>query len=105
MALVQKIRKPDLIHHYDMQTHNGIEIKRQLKERQKIKDIPYLTTTVCRAKLQDLEDQMFNKVILWKVVTHVHVIEFQEKELPHTHMLIILKPKFNIRTPVNLKST
>ena len=40
------------------------------------------------------KDQLMNDIVhgsfLWKVLAHMHVIEFQKRGLPHAHILIIL---------------
>ncbi|XP_020266274.1 ATP-dependent DNA helicase PIF1-like [Asparagus officinalis] len=66
------------------------EIAEQLHPGQTHNDRPDLTSRIFRAKLQDLKDQLFKKVIFGKVAAHVHVIEFQKRGLPHAHILIIL---------------
>ena len=39
------------------------------------------------------------KNIFGAVATHVYVIEFQKRGLPHAHFLLILKHRYKLKTP------
>ena len=47
-------------------------------------------TRVFKLKLKSITNDLFVKEIFEKVISHIHVIEFQKKGLPHAHILMIL---------------
>ncbi|XP_026435506.1 uncharacterized protein LOC113333209 [Papaver somniferum] len=98
MALVQKYDKPDLLITMTCNP-NWEEIRRNLKPGKQAHDRPDLTTRVFYSKFEELKVDLFTKGVLGKVVSHVHVIEFQKRGLPHAHILIILHEKDKLRTP------
>nr|XP_047142924.1 uncharacterized protein LOC124817156 [Hydra vulgaris] len=53
-------------------------------------DRPDLVTRVFKLKLNNLLNDIFKHGVLGKVVTHVQVIEFQKRGLPHAHILLHL---------------
>ncbi|XP_026451366.1 uncharacterized protein LOC113351632 [Papaver somniferum] len=67
------------------------EIVAELRPDQSASDRPDLTNMVFRAKFEELKEDIFNKNVLGRVASHVHVIEFKKRGLPHVHMLIILE--------------
>ncbi|GAA0182862.1 hypothetical protein LIER_30444 [Lithospermum erythrorhizon] len=71
MALVQEYGKPDI----------------------------FLTMTVFKAKLSILNDRIMSGEIFGKVVSVVHVIEFQKHGPPHAHFLIIFQLAYKYLSP------
>ena len=98
MAVVRRYGKPDLFITVTCNA-NWIEITEQLLPHQQPQDRPDLTTRIFRAKLEQLKQDLFDKGILGKVIAHVHVIEFQKRDLPHSHILIILAENDKINNP------
>ncbi|XP_047252202.1 uncharacterized protein LOC124887069 [Capsicum annuum] len=98
MSLVQHFGKPDL---FITMTCNPdwVEIKENLLQGQLPQDRPDLVTRVFRAKLQDLKDQIFKKRIFGPFVTHVFVVEFKKRGLPHIHLLLILEQGYKMTSP------
>ncbi|XP_059629827.1 uncharacterized protein LOC132272750 [Cornus florida] len=95
MCLVQRFEKPDL---FITMTCNPDwkEIRDELKFGQLPQDRPDLTARVFRAKLYDVNQQLFKRSIFGKVAAHIHVIEFQKRGLPHAHILLIFQSEFKI---------
>ncbi|XP_062203849.1 uncharacterized protein LOC133906087 [Phragmites australis] len=98
MALVQKYGKPDIFLTMTCNP-NWEEILRNLEPGQTPQDRPDLVVRVFRAKLEDLKFQLFHNHILGVVATHVHVIEFQKRGLPHVHFLLIMKSGYKLTCP------
>lgn len=98
MALVNKFGKPDL---FITVTCNPLwdEIISEFLPGQDPQDRPGLTTRIFHAKYEELKKDIFTKGALGKVVSHVHVIEFQKRGLPHVHMLIIFKDGDKLTNP------
>ncbi|XP_065679837.1 uncharacterized protein LOC136094151 [Hydra vulgaris] len=66
------------------------EITENLYPGQNANDRPDLVTRVFKLKLNNLLNDIFKHGVLGKVVTHVQVIEFQKRGLPHAHILLHL---------------
>nr|GEY58273.1 hypothetical protein [Tanacetum cinerariifolium] len=77
------------------------EIMKNLDEGQTAQDQPDLVTRVFYAKLKYLKHQLFTKHILGVVASHIYVIEFQKRGLPHAYFLLIMK-KVNQRNVVGI---
>ncbi|KAK9160726.1 hypothetical protein Syun_007067 [Stephania yunnanensis] len=90
MAIVRRYGKPDLFITITCNT-NWLEITQELLPGQKAQDRPDVTTRVFRSKLEELKHDLFVRGVLGKVIAHVHVIEFQKRGLPHSHLLLILE--------------
>ncbi|AQK41222.1 hypothetical protein ZEAMMB73_Zm00001d024457 [Zea mays] len=54
---------------------------------------------VFKAKLDNLKHQLFKKHILGVVASHVYVIEFQKRGLPHAHFLLIMQTGNKLTVP------
>nr|XP_047141085.1 uncharacterized protein LOC124816098 [Hydra vulgaris] len=63
------------------------EITENLYPGQNANDRPDFVTRVFKLKLNNLLNDIFKHGVLGKVVTHVQVIEFQKRGLPHAHIL------------------
>nr|GEV12429.1 vacuolar protein sorting-associated protein 36 [Tanacetum cinerariifolium] len=90
MTLVQEAGKPDIFLTMTCNP-NWPEIMKNLYEGQTAQDRPDLVTTVFHAKLEYLKYKLFTKHILGVVASHVYVIEFQKRGLPHAHFLLIMR--------------
>ncbi|KAI7729723.1 hypothetical protein M8C21_020928 [Ambrosia artemisiifolia] len=75
------------------------EIRDNLATGQQPQDRPDLLSRVFRAKLEELKDLVLKKHILGEVKSHVYVIEFQKRGLPHAHFLLIMHPQHKINSP------
>jgi PIF1-like helicase/Helitron helicase-like domain at N-terminus len=98
MALVQRYGKPDI---FLTMTCNPEwdEIRAELLPGQTPQDRPDLTARVFRSKLEDLKQFIIKGKFFGEVASHVYVIEFQKRGLPHVHFLIILKHGCKITNP------
>ena len=89
MSLVQKLGKPDLF--ITMTCNPGWEeIQNELLLAQIAQDCPNLLARVFKSKYEELKDDIVVKRVLERVIVYVQVFEFQKRDLPHAHMLIIL---------------
>jgi hypothetical protein len=75
---------------------NWDKITQNLYPGQSAQDRPDLVVRVFRAKLEELKNLLFKKHILGKVKTHVYVMEFQKRGLPHTHFLLIMEQRYKL---------
>ena len=98
MAVVRRLGKPSL---FITMTCNPKwpEILHNLPAGQKPEDRPDLVARVFRLKLQQLLDELLKDGIFGRVVGHLHVIEFQDRGLPHAHILLILANDDKFRSP------
>jgi hypothetical protein len=97
MAGVRVHGKPDFFLTFTTNP-NWPEITNELIEGQTPNDRPDLVSRVFRLKLKSLMDDILNKSILGIVVSHVYVIEFQKRGLPHAHILICVREEDKIKT-------
>jgi hypothetical protein len=81
---------------------NWPEIQAELLPSQTATDRPDLVTRVFRMKLSVLIKDLMKDEVFGLTVAQIHVIEFQKRGLPHTHILIILKPEFRSTTPAQI---
>ena len=98
MAIVRKHHKPDYFITMTRNT-NWPEITENLEPGQKAQDRPDLVARVFKQKKDQLMQDLISGGILGKAVAHMHVIEFQKRDLPHAHILIILANKDITMTP------
>ena len=78
---------------------NWEEIKNELYPGQAAQDRPDLVTRVFRAKLEELKTWLMKNDILGKVRAYVYVVEFQKRDLPHAHFLLIMQRKWKLTCP------
>ncbi|XP_056698246.1 uncharacterized protein [Spinacia oleracea] len=97
MALVQRCGKPESFVTMTCNP-NWPEIKQELGIGEEGQNRPDLVSRIFRAKLLALKKQIMEKHVFGKVAAMIYVVEFQKRGLPHAHFLIILKPKFKIKT-------
>ncbi|XP_065678445.1 uncharacterized protein LOC136093388 [Hydra vulgaris] len=86
MAIIKKYGKPDLFITFTCNP-KCLEITENLYPGQNANDRPDLVTRVFKLKLNNLLNDIFKYGVLGKVVTHVQVVEFQKRDLPHAHIL------------------
>ncbi|GJV52660.1 uncharacterized protein Tco_1448401 [Tanacetum coccineum] len=98
MILVQDAGKPDIFLTMTCNP-NWPEIVENLYEGQTAQDRPDLVTRVFRAKLKYLKQQLFTNHIIGVVSSHIYVIEFQKRGLPHAHFLLILTSADKLANP------
>jgi hypothetical protein len=89
MSIVRKYGKPDLFLTFTCNP-KWKEIEEQLFPGQTPSDRPDLVSRVFKLKLDELIVDLLKKHVLGRAVSHIFVIEFQKRGLPHCHMLIIL---------------
>ncbi len=70
---------------------NWPKIQTKLLLGQIATDRPDLVTRVFHMKSSVLIKDLMKDEVFGLTVAHIHVIEFQKRGLPHTHILIILK--------------
>ncbi|CAF2003345.1 unnamed protein product [Rotaria magnacalcarata] len=89
MGIVRKCGKPDLFITFTCNPR-WKQIEEQLFPGQTPSDRPDLIARVFKLKLKQLIDDIVRNHKFGRTVTHLFVIEFQKRGLPHCHMLIIL---------------
>jgi len=93
MAIVRKYGKPDL---FITVTCNPKwnEIQDNLKSGQSAEFRPDLVARVFQLKLKEILKDIKSRHIFGVPTAIVHVIEFQKRGLPYSHILLILKEEF-----------
>ena len=97
MAIVSYFGKPDLFVTFTCNP-KWPEVTRELLLNQNAADRPDLTARVFHLKLQKLLKDLCEKNLLGKVITYVYVVEFQKRDLPHAHILLILVPEDKLQS-------
>ncbi|XP_065640566.1 uncharacterized protein LOC136073125 isoform X1 [Hydra vulgaris] len=87
MAVIKKYGKPDLFITFTCNP-KWREIVENLNPGQTANDRPDLVCRVFKMKLKFFLEDIFKHGVLGKVVSHVQVIEFQKRGLPHVHILL-----------------
>ncbi|XP_065665574.1 uncharacterized protein LOC136086999 [Hydra vulgaris] len=103
MASIKKYGKPDLFITFTCNP-KWREITEYLYPGQTAKDRPDLVTRVFKLKLNNLLNDIFKHGVLGKVVTHVQVIEFQKRGLPHAHILLHLANDDKLETAQDISN-
>ena len=98
MSIIRAYGKPDLFITFTCNP-KWPEIISSLLNNQTPSDRPDLCARVFNIKLQALQYDLFHGYVLGKVASHIHVIEFQKRGLPHAHLLIILNEEDKPRNP------
>lgn len=98
MAIVRTLGKPDLFITFTCNPQ-WPEFIQALTAPQTPADRCDLICHVFYEKLHRLMDDIRKKQILGRVVGSVYVIEFQKRDLPHAHILIILEARDKSQTP------
>ncbi|SCV74953.1 BQ2448_7982 [Microbotryum intermedium] len=93
LRLVSRSGKPDLFVTFTCNPH-WPEIVHQLGPGEAANDRPDIVARVFEAKLQALMDDVYgtrNRARVFRqVLSHIYVIEYQKRGLPHAHVLITL---------------
>ncbi|XP_065664855.1 uncharacterized protein LOC136086500 [Hydra vulgaris] len=87
VAIIKKYGKPDLFITFTWNP-KWREITENLNPGQTENDRPDLVIREFKLKLNNFLNDIFKHGVLWKVVTHVQVIEFQKRGLPHVYILL-----------------
>ncbi|XP_065641836.1 uncharacterized protein LOC136071699 [Hydra vulgaris] len=87
MAIIKKYGKPDLFITFTCNS-KWREITENLDPGESATDRPDLVCRVFKMKLKCFLGDIFKHGVLGKVVSHVQVIEFQKRGLPHVHILL-----------------
>jgi len=98
MSIIRSYGKPDLFITFTCNP-KWPEITSALLNNQTPSDRPDLVSRVFHCKLKSLQQDLYNNHILGVVISHIHVIEYQKRGLPHAHLLIILNEEDKPRTP------
>ncbi|KAK8933803.1 hypothetical protein KSP39_PZI015526 [Platanthera zijinensis] len=95
---MQQYGRPDV---FVTMTCNALwpEITDALYSGQTAQDRPDIVSRIFHAKYQKLKEDIFHNNVLGTTISHVHVIEFQKRGLPHVHMLVIFDPRDKVSTP------
>lgn len=98
MSIVRAFGKPDLFVTFTCNP-KWSEIEVELIHGQTANDRPDLIVRVFRQKSKEFLNDILKNQIFGKVLAHIYVVEFQKRDLPHIHILLILdKPN----KPVNV---
>ncbi|XP_065680594.1 uncharacterized protein LOC136094535 [Hydra vulgaris] len=103
MAIIKKYGKPDLFITFTCNP-KWREITENLYPGQTANDRPDLVTRVFKLKLNNLLNDIFKHGVSGKVVTHVQVIEFQKRSLPHAHILLLLANDDKLETAQDINN-
>ncbi|XP_065680665.1 uncharacterized protein LOC101240834 [Hydra vulgaris] len=87
MAIIKRYGKPDLFITFTCNP-KWKEITENLNPGESPSDRPDLVCRVFKMKLKCFLDDIFKHGVLGKVISHVQVIEFQKRGLPHVHILL-----------------
>ena len=103
MAIVRYFTKPDL---FITVTCNPKwpEIVDNLLPGQRAQDRPDIVSRVFNLKLKDILKDLTQNGIFGRVISHMYVIEFQKRGLPHAHILIILVAEDKPRSPEDINT-
>ncbi len=74
------------------------EVQENLRKGEASHNRPDLVARVFHMKFQMLLDELLRKDVLGKVIAYTWVIGFQKRGLPHSHLLLIVRPEDKIRT-------
>uniref|UniRef100_A0A6N2KK71 ATP-dependent DNA helicase n=1 Tax=Salix viminalis TaxID=40686 RepID=A0A6N2KK71_SALVM len=105
MAICRAYGNPDLFITLTCNT-NWPEIQRELNKNRtyKYEDKPDIITRIFRSNLLDMFKFIKSGVPFGKTIADVYAIEFQNRGLPHTHILIWLAPEFKFKTSDDIDS-
>ena len=103
MAIIKKYGKPDLFITFTCNP-KWREITENLYLGQTANDRTDLVTRVFKLKLNNLLNDIFKHGVLGKVLTHVQVIEFQKRGLPHAHILLHLANDDKLETAQDINN-
>jgi len=99
--MVNKYGKPDLFITFTCNP-KWREITDNLYPGQSATDRPDLVCRVFKMKLKCFLEDIFKHGVLGKVLSHVQVIEFQRRGLPHVHILLHFANEDKLDTAENI---
>ena len=97
MAIVRKFGKPDIFITFTADP-NWDEIKKELPSNMESYMCPDIVSRVFYIKLKELIHDIEYKLMFGKFNSQIHVIEFQKRGLPHSHLLLFLNDEDKLRT-------
>ncbi|GBM38716.1 hypothetical protein AVEN_263220-1 [Araneus ventricosus] len=97
MAMVRKFGRPDLFVTFTCKP-TWVDILNGLEGPQRLEDRPDIVVRVFKMKLTEHLDDIIKRNLFGRVTSYIHVIEFQERGLPHAHILLTLDTYSKIRT-------
>jgi hypothetical protein len=100
MAIVRKYGKPDIFLTFTANP-DWIEIKNELTLNAKSYMCPDVIARIFRIKLKELIHDIEYKLLFGLYAAQIHVIEFQKRGLPHSHILVFLKHESKLRTTID----
>ena len=103
MAIIKKYAKPGLFITFTCNP-KWREITENLYPGQTANDRPDLVIRVFKLKLNKLLNNIFKHGVIGKVVTHVLVIEFQKRGLPHFHILLHFANDDKLETALDINN-
>jgi len=80
------------------------EVIRELLPYQITADRSDLTAHVFHQKLQKLLKDLYEKHYLDMIIAYIYIIEFQKRDLFHTHILLILASESKLQSAANYDS-
>ncbi|XP_065682294.1 uncharacterized protein LOC136095517 [Hydra vulgaris] len=103
MAIIKKYGKPDFFITFTCNP-KWREITENLYPSQTANDRPDLVTRVFKLKLNNLLNYILKHGVFSQVVTHVQVMEFQKRGLPHAHILHHLANDVKLETAQDINN-
>eukprot|EP00794_Sanderia_malayensis_P013255 gene13255-biopygen10574 len=101
MTIVRKHGKPDIFLTFTANP-SWQEIVENLLPNQKPQDRPDIVTRIFNLKFKELLCDILDLNFFGKVIAYVYTVEFQERGLPHTHMILSLAEQDKPRTPEHI---
>ena len=101
IAIVRHYGKPSLFITFTANP-KWVEIERELLPGQQAKDRPDLVSRVFYLKVQDLLTQLRKTKVFGPWLDWVWTIEYQKGDLPHLHLLVLLRTDHQFLTAANI---
>ena len=101
MAICREYHKPDLFITMTCNPH-WVEIQRELRKMENVKDRPDLVARVFKQKKDQLIRDIQAGKVFGKISAILWVIEFQKRGLPHVHILVILSNDDRLSSSVDV---
>ncbi|XP_028058329.1 uncharacterized protein LOC114262174 [Camellia sinensis] len=100
IAICRKMGFPDLFVTFTCNP-NWSEIQQEVARipNRHTEDIPDILARVFRIKLKQLMAYFKNRKFFGKIIADIHVIEFQKRGLPHSHIILTLSADDKIKSP------
>ncbi|XP_028106546.1 uncharacterized protein LOC114305630 [Camellia sinensis] len=100
IAICRKMRFPDLFVTFTCNP-NWSKIQQEVARipNRRTEDILDILARVFRIKLKQLMAYFKNRKFFGKIIADIHVIEFQKRGLPHSHIILTLSADDKIKSP------